>query len=76
VLIHEICRGDIEDVGGIKYVHPPWANRPMLLPTHVDVFEEADGTKTLSGEIHVKTNEGLFACYLIHGSWSRHKIGK
>lgn len=76
VLIHEIEQGQVEDVGGIKYVRPPWSNRAVLLPSHLDLFEEKDGTKTLSGELHLKTDEGLFACYLIHGSWSRHPIGR
>lgn len=75
MLMHEIEVGQVENVGGSQYVYPPWANRPVIVPSHVDVFEEKDGTKTLSGEIHLKTDDGLYACYLIHGSWSRHKIG-
>ena len=76
-LLHEVeyC-GAPEDVGGLKYVFPPEANRPVLLPAHLEIFEERDGTQTLSGPIDIKNDKGLFACYMIHSNWTSHKIGR
>jgi hypothetical protein len=75
-LLHEVERmGTPEDVGGMKYVYPPEANRPMRLPAHLEIFEETDGTQTLSGPLDVRNNTGSFVCYLIHGTWSSHRIG-
>lgn len=75
MLIHEMTMGQTDTIGGLRYAYPPDAPRPVLIPEHVVLFSERDGTKTLSDALHVRNNEGLFACYLIHGSWSSHKIG-
>ena len=75
MLIHEIKSGRVESVGGLKFVRPPEAQIAMPLPDHLDVFEEPDGTHTVSGPIYFTDSDGTFAYYMIHGSWSRHRVG-
>lgn len=75
MLIHEVEQGAIEHVADRQFVFPPGASRPHPLPDHLDVFEEKDGTKSLSGPLTTQTHEGLFHYYLIHGTWTRHKVG-
>ena len=75
-LLHEMERGTVADIGGIEYVWPPDARRSVLLPKHIDLIKEQDGTQTLSGPLDVTTHEGVFVYYLIHGNWTRHRIGR
>lgn len=69
MLIHEIPEGEWGDVGGRVFVRPPGAHVAFVVPDHVTVVREPDGTLTLMGPLHHMKDSVLRSCFLIHDEW-------
>jgi hypothetical protein len=69
MLIHEITDGTYGVIGEGLYVHVPGAPRAELVPRHVKVTHEKDGTLTLHGPLYTMISGTLHSAFLIHDEW-------
>lgn len=67
--MHEIKDGMYGDVGGMLCVNVPGSNKAEVVPSHIKVTREKDGTMTLHGPLYVFVGGVLHSAFLIHDEW-------